>query len=108
MIGVRRWRFLHRFVLAFYGLSLWHALILGLDVGAYSWVRPAIWVLQVPLLILLIRRLRSPLRSDRKLSPGQRLTVLAVRYGLQAASATAIAAIAALVLTGQSGFIATV
>ena len=108
MIGVRRWRFLHRFVLVFYGLSLWHALILGLDIGAYSWVRPAIWVLQVPLLILLIRRLRSPLRSDRKMSPGRHLAVLAVRYGLQAASAAAIVAIASLVLTGQSGFIATV
>ena len=108
MIGIRRWRFLHRFVLVFYGLSLWHALILGLDIGHYPWLRPVIWLLQVPLLALFIRRLRSPLRSDHKLPPGRRLAVTAVRYGLQAASAAAIIAIAALVLSGHSGFIATV
>ena len=108
MIGIRRWRFLHRFVLVFYGLSLWHALILGLDIGHYPWLRPVIWLLQVPLLALFSRRLRSPLRSDHKLPPGRRLAVTAVRYGLQAASAAAIIAIAALVLSGHSGFIATV
>ena len=108
LIGIRQWRFLHRFVLVFYGLSLWHALILGLDIGHYPWLRPLIWLLQVPLLALLIRRLRSPLRSDRRLSSGRRLMITAVRYGLQAASASAIIAIAVLVITGQSGFIATV
>jgi len=108
MVGIRRWRFLHRFVLVFYGLSLWHALILGLDIGHYPWLRPVIWLLQVPLLALFSRRLRSPLRSDHKLPPGRRLAVTAVRYGLQAASAAAIIAIAALVLSGHSGFIATV
>jgi len=107
-IGMRTWRFLHRFVLVFYGLSLWHALILGLDIGHYPWLRPVIWLLQIPLLALLIRRLSSPLRSDRKLSPSQRLTAASARYALQAASAAAIVAIAALVLTGHSGFIVTV
>jgi len=108
MIGMRRWRFAHRFVLVFYGLSVWHALILGLDVGYYSWLRPVIWLLQVPLLALLIRRLRSPLRADRKVPRYQRIAVLAARYGLQAASAAAIAGIVALVVAGHSGFIATV
>lgn len=41
-IGICRWRFLHRFVLLFYGLSVWHALILCLDVSYYGWIRPAI------------------------------------------------------------------
>lgn len=107
-IGLSRWRFLHRFVLVFYALSLWHTLILGLDVGYYSWLRPVIWLLQIPLLALFIRRLRSPLRSDRKLTGIQRLTVLSARYGLQAASAAAILVIVVLVVTGHSGFIATV
>jgi len=108
MIGLSRWRFVHRFVLVFYGLSVWHALILGLDVGYYSWVRPVIWLLQVPLLALLIRRLRSPLRTGRKVSGGQRLALLTARYGLQALSAAAILAIVGLVVTGHSGLIATV
>jgi len=108
MVGLRRWRFVHRFVLVFYGLSVWHALILGLDVGYYHWLRPLIWLLQIPLLVLLIRRLRSPLRSDRKVSGGRRLALLATRYGLQVISAAAIVAIVALILTGRTGFIATV
>ena len=57
IISPGRWRFLHRFVLFFYVLSLWHALILGLDVGYYSWMRPATWLAQLPLLALFIRRL---------------------------------------------------
>ena len=108
MVGLSRWRFVHRFVLVFYGLSVWHALILGLDVGYYSWVRPLIWLLQIPLLVLLIRRLRSPLRSDRKITGGRRLALLAVRHGLQVVSAAAIVAIVALLVTHHSGFIATV
>ena len=108
MVGLSRWRFVHRFVLVFYGLSVWHALVLGLDVGYYSWLRPLIWLLQVPLLALLIRRLRGPLRSDRKISGSRRLALLATRYGLQALSAAAILAIVALVVTGHSGLVATV
>jgi len=108
MVGLSRWRFVHRFVLVFYGLSVWHALILGVDVGYYSWLRPVIWLLQVPLLMLLIRRLRSPLRSDRKISGGSRLALLTVRYGLQAVSVAAVAAILVLVVSGHSDFIATV
>ena len=108
MVGLSRWRFVHRFVLVFYGLSVWHALILGVDVGYYAWLRPVIWLLQVPLLALLIRRLRSPLRSDRKVSGRRRLALLASRYGLQAVSAAAIAAIVALVVSGHSDLIATV
>jgi len=41
-IGIRRRQFLHRFVLLFYGLSVRHALILGLDVSYYGWIRPTI------------------------------------------------------------------
>jgi methionine sulfoxide reductase heme-binding subunit len=58
-IGVGRWKILHRFVLAFYVLSLWHALLLGLDISHYQWIRAAIWLAQLPLQALLALRLRE-------------------------------------------------
>ncbi len=101
-IGARHRRFLHRFVLLFYGLSIWHALILGLDVSHYGWIRPTIWLAQIPLLILLSRRVIHPLRSrvGRASTLGQ--------YAVIAVSTAGIAAIITIVFSGNSGFIHTV
>ena len=94
-IGVRRWRFLHQFVVVFYGLSIWHALALGLDVSYYGWIRPTIWLAQVPLLALVIARTRRAPRSP-------------VRHLIVTACCVGIAAMVAIVATGSSGFIHTV
>lgn len=67
-VGARAWRFAHRFVLVVYVLSVWHTLILGADVEHYGWVRPAIWLVQLPLLVLFARRLAQPPRGPRRLS----------------------------------------
>jgi predicted ferric reductase len=69
MIRPDRWRFIHRFVLIFYLLSFWHALILGLDVGSYGWIRPVMWIAQIPLLALFIQRLQQPRQNQQNLSP---------------------------------------
>jgi DMSO/TMAO reductase YedYZ heme-binding membrane subunit len=103
-----RWRFLHRFVLLFYVLSLWHALILGLDVGYYSWIRPLIWLAQLPLLALFIKRLIQPTQSRRNLSPARQMFLKTIRYGLVGLSAAGMVVILVIVLTGRSGFIPTV
>jgi methionine sulfoxide reductase heme-binding subunit len=103
-----RWRFIHRFVLVFYVLSLWHALILGLDVGYYSWIRPTIWLMQLPLLALFVKRLIQPTQSRRTLSPARQMFLKAIRYGLVRLSIAGMVAILVIVLTGQSGFIPTV
>jgi DMSO/TMAO reductase YedYZ heme-binding membrane subunit len=108
VISPARWRIIHRFVIVFYVLSVWHALLLGADIAYYPWLRPLIWLAQVLLLALLIRRLRQPLRSGRKLSGGRRVAVLGTRYGLQVVSAAAIVAIVLLVVSGHSGFVARV
>jgi DMSO/TMAO reductase YedYZ heme-binding membrane subunit len=94
-IGMRRWRFLHRFALVFYGLSVWHTLILGLDVSYYAWIRPTLWLAQIPLLAMLITRVRGAAHS-RTTRP------------IAAASGAAIVAILLIVATGNSGFIHTV
>jgi DMSO/TMAO reductase YedYZ heme-binding membrane subunit len=107
-VGTARWRFLHRFVLVFYGLSVGHALILGLDVGHYPWIRPVIWLAQVPLLALLIRRLLAPMRGTRRLSPGRHAMLRGLRYGLTVLSGLAIIAFVAIVVSGHSDLIATI
>jgi DMSO/TMAO reductase YedYZ heme-binding membrane subunit len=85
-IGIRRWRFLHRFVLLFYGLSVWHALILGLDVSYYGWIRPTIWLAQVPLLALVIARIRQPAKSSSEVTHQSRRELVCVRHAIVAVS----------------------
>ncbi len=104
-IGPVRWRFLHRFSLVVYILSFWHTMILGLDISYYGWVRPFMWVMQIPLLLLFIRRLLQPAASGRTLAERKRLVRTAVNRSLAAASALGIVAVPLIVLTGNSGFI---
>jgi sulfoxide reductase heme-binding subunit YedZ len=106
-IGPVRWRLLHRFVLLFYVLSIWHAMILGLDVAYYGWIRPAMWLAQIPLLLLFMRWLTPHVRSSAAGGIQNRL-VKACCAVLFAVSAVTILAMLAIVITGRSGFIATV
>ena len=108
LIGVTRWRFLHRFVVVVYILSFWHAMILGLDVSHYGWVRPFMWLMQIPLLVLFVRRLLQPAAGSRGLSRRRVQARAATARGLAVASGVAIVAVAAIVATGNSDFIHTV
>ena len=107
-IGVGRWRFLHRFSVVVYILSFWHTLILGLDISHYGWVRPFMWLLQVPLLYLFARRLLQPAAAARRSPPVWSRIRLTTGRGLALASYAGIAAVLAIVLTGNSDFIANV
>jgi len=106
-IGVGRWRFLHRFVVVVYVLSFWHTLILGLDVAHYGWVRPFMWLMQIPLLVLFARRLTQPAAARRGSTDSLTARVV-VGEGLAFASWAAVAVIGAIVVTGHSDFINTV
>jgi len=94
-IGTRAWRFAHRFVIVVYILSVWHTLIIGADVRHYGWMRPVLWLAQVPLLALLCYRLITPAARSRSRA------ATATRYGIALASAAALAAIVAIVATGH-------
>ncbi|MCQ4079393.1 ferric reductase-like transmembrane domain-containing protein [Streptomyces sp. RB6PN25] len=95
-IGVRTWRLAHRFALVVYVLSVWHTLIIGADIKYYNWVRPLLWVAQIPLLVLFIRRLLHPAaRSRNGVWSG------AVRYGLACASAAAAVGIVVILANGS-------
>jgi len=95
LTGMRAWRFAHRFVIVVYILSVWHTLIIGADIQHYGWMRPALWLAQVPLLALFCYRLISPAARSR----GTAGTV--ARYGLALAGAAALVAIVAIVATGH-------
>jgi len=107
-IGTSRWRFLHRFILLFYILSVGHTLILGLDISHYGWIRPVIWLAQIPLLALFIRRLTLPLRGSRRFSPTRQRALAYTRYTLTGLSSAGIILALAIVLTGNSGLITNV
>ena len=105
-LGVRTWRFAHRFTLVIYILSVWHTLILGADIAYYSWIRPFIWLAQIPLLVLFMRRLLQPAHTVKNSSAGTQAWVKAIRYGLVALSGAAIVAVVVIVVTGNSaGFV---
>lgn len=105
-IGASRWRVLHRLVIVFYALSIWHALILGMDVAHYSWLRPLIWLAQIPLLLLLARRVVHPGRTGEVARAG--LDGRIARHVTVAASAVAAVAILVVVLSGHSDLVASV
>lgn len=93
--GTRLWRFAHRFVIVVYVMSVWHTLIIGADVQHYGWMRPALWLAQVPLLALFSYRLIAPAARSRSTAG------TAVRYGAAVAGASALLAIVAIVVTGD-------
>ena len=99
--ALERIRFvLHRLAAIVYVLSIWHALLLGADIAFYGWVRPMMWLLQIPLLLLFIRRLVTSARGGTR-APVTR----GVCYALSAVSAAAIVGVLAVVITGNSGFV---
>jgi methionine sulfoxide reductase heme-binding subunit len=106
-IGRHRWRIAHRFILLFYVASVWHALILGLDVSYYGWLRPTIYLAQIPLLLLLAHRLREPLRRATGDGARARAGRIARACGVVAAGVVSLA-LFALVVTGHADLIATV
>lgn len=101
-IGPVRWRFLHRFALLVYILSVWHTLLLGLDFTYYPWVRPLTWLVQLPLLVLFARRLLRPARRGKPAGSLTRYALVAVRYGLATLAGVAAVAIVGLVVSGHS------
>jgi methionine sulfoxide reductase heme-binding subunit len=95
-IGERTWRYAHRFVLLVYVMSVWHTLALGADVAYYGWVRPFIWLAQLPLLWWFAQRMKQ-IASKASTKPIGKVTGFALQY----LSYIAIAGIIYLVVTRQ-------
>ena len=102
-LGVSRWKFLHRFILLFYIVSVWHALMIGKEFAHYGWLRPVTWLAQIPLLILLAKRFNELAKKNQDTKAGVRYIT---SIGLVVISYLGIAASVLLVFSGHSGFIA--
>jgi DMSO/TMAO reductase YedYZ heme-binding membrane subunit len=100
-IGPVRWRFVHRFAVVVYILSVWHTLLLGLDFSHYPWARPVTWLAQIPLLVLFIRRLIQPSRRPAANALRARINA-GIRYTLATVAAAGIVAIVILVANGHA------
>lgn len=98
-MGYSRWRWLHRAMWVAYGASVWHALILGLDVDYYAGVRPVIWAWQLPCAVLLLARALVAAKAAR--AARQRAGFLA---WIAISGASAIGALAVLVLVASGNF----
>lgn len=66
--GSRLWRVLHRFVILVYVLSAWHTLLYGTNVWFDGWFRTIVWGLQLPVALLFLARLLTPLRREERLT----------------------------------------
>jgi predicted ferric reductase len=101
-IGVQIWKFVHRFIVLFYVASLWHTLILGVELGYYKWLRPLVWLLQLPVLYYLGNRFREHAEKNQSNKSGIRYLTAKL---LQAIFWLSIIAVLLIVLTGNSDFI---
>lgn len=104
-IGVQNWKYLHRFILIFYIGSVWHSLILGLDMSYYKWVRPLLWLLQIPLLWLFAKRFGELGKKNSDNKSGAKYLTSMLLVGI---AYTGIVAALVIVFTGHSGFIANI
>ena len=104
-IGVNNWKYLHRFVLIFYIGSIWHSLILGLDMSYYKWVRPLTWLLQIPLFWLLAKRFKELAKKNENIKSGSKYLISQALVGIAYAG---ILAVLVIVFSGNSDFIANI
>lgn len=108
-LGVRLWRFAHRFTILVYVLAVWHTFIYGTNVWYTGYQRTALWVMQLPIAVMVLYRLLSPLRRGERLSlkPGDLVRQLNLSVGLRllvrltaAAAVVVLTAILAFDTTG--------
>ncbi|MET3807397.1 hypothetical protein ABIB25_004420 [Nakamurella sp. UYEF19] len=71
-VGRRVWLVAHQIAAVSYAVGLWHALFLGSDLRLEGLGRTLVWITQIPLLALIVLRLRRPLRLSDQLSMRRR------------------------------------
>ena len=102
------WIYLHRLIALVYLFSVWHAMILGLDLAYYKWLRPVIWLAQIPALALVMIRIYGT-AFEKAPTTHQRFGLNRVlSMALFVLSAAGILSLLIIVATGNSDFITTV
>ncbi|RZQ60494.1 ferric reductase-like transmembrane domain-containing protein [Amycolatopsis suaedae] len=102
-LGARIWRALHRFVLVVYVLSVWHTLLYGTNVWFDGWPRDTLWLLQLPVLGLLLARLLTPARPAERFGAGLSPVAVLRRAAALLAVLLGAAAVVYAVVSGSDG-----
>jgi sulfoxide reductase heme-binding subunit YedZ len=109
LIGVRVWRFAHRFSILVYVLAVWHTFLYGPNVWYTGYQRTLLWVMQLPVAYLVLARLLSPIRrSDRlPLQPRallQRFSPMtASRLGVRLVAVASLVVLALILVLNRTG-----
>lgn len=109
VVGVRAWRYLHRFSILVYVLAVWHTFIYGTNVWFTGWQRTLLWAMQLPIAYMFIARLLKPLRKSERLplTPGglaPRLGVMTVlRLGVRVVAAATIVVLVGILALDRTG-----
>ncbi|MEU3019026.1 ferric reductase-like transmembrane domain-containing protein [Nocardiopsis sp. NPDC007018] len=105
--GSRLWRVLHRFVIVVYVLSVWHTLLYGTNVWFDGAFRTVVWALQLPVALLFLARLLTPLRADERLTRADlvrgRVTGGLVRLCGRMLAAAGVVVLLLVTVTGRDG-----
>jgi hypothetical protein len=107
-IGVRAWRFAHRFSILVYVLAAWHTFLYSAEIWFDGFQRTAFWVMQLPIAVMVLARLLSPLRRSERLPLKPRellpqLNVMAVlRLGVRIIAVAAVLVLGSVLITNDT------
>jgi methionine sulfoxide reductase heme-binding subunit len=109
MVGVRAWRFAHRFSIIVYAMAAWHTFIYSAEIWFNGYQRTVFWLMQVPIAVLVLTRLLAPLRRRERLPLRPtallpQLDVMAVlRLGVRLVAAATILVLASILIRNDTG-----
>lgn len=107
-IGVRAWRFAHRFSILVYVLAAWHTFLYSTEIWFDGFQRTAFWVMQLPIAVMVLARLLTPQRRSERLSlkPRELLPKLdvmaALRLGVRLVAVAAILVLGSVLITNDT------
>lgn len=108
-IGVRTWRFAHRFTIVVYVLAVWHTFLYGTNVWFTGYQRTLLWAMQLPIAVMVVARLLAPLRRSERLplQPGElasRLSPMVVaRLAVRVVAAAAVVVLVGVLALDRTG-----
>jgi hypothetical protein len=108
VIGVRAWRFAHRFSILVYVLAAWHTFLYSSEIWFEGYQRTAFWVMQLPIAVMVLARLLAPLRRSEQLplKPKQllpRLDIMTVlRLGVRLTAVASVLVLGSILITNDT------
>jgi Ferric reductase like transmembrane component len=107
-IGVRAWRFAHRFSILVYVLAAWHTFLYSTEIWFEGYQRTAFWIMQLPIAFMVLARLLAPLRRSEQLplKPKELLprlnTMTALRLGVRLIAVASVLVLGSVLITNDT------